>query len=461
MRCAVKNFIEKHQLLKDRSTVVVGVSGGPDSLALLHYLWKEEKDRNLQLIVAHAEHGLRGKTSEEDLLFVEAFCQKSQIPFEGAHLDVAKWMKDSSVSVQMAAREARYRFFQEVMEKYNADFLALAQHGDDQIETMLMRQVRGTYSYGLAGIPVKRDFATGQIIRPFLGITKQQIEQYCQEEGLYPRFDESNESDKYTRNRFRKYVLPFLKKENQQVHQHFQKLSEWLAEDEDYLMNVTKQKLDKLVIAKSEKEITVSAAKLRAFEKPLQRRAIHLILVYLYGNFPPISQIHIEQIFSLCHESTQNKRITLPKGLVAIRQYGNILFTFSAAEDPLYFEYELSIPGMIDLEIGQISGEFTDTLPEKLNLNTFVCDANELSLPLTVRSKKEGDFIRPIGLNGRKKVNRLFIDRKIDSLLRAKWPVVVDQEGEILWVPGLARSNKALVTKMSQTFLVLIFKRKD
>lgn len=460
MKRAVKQFIDRHQLLHSGATVVVGVSGGPDSLALLHYLWKEERSRKLQLIVAHAEHGLRGESSIADCKFVESFCNERKIPFVAKHLDVKKVMLEKNVSTQMAAREARYQFFREVMEKYEAHYLALAQHGDDQIETMLMRQVRGTYSYGLAGIPVRRRFATGEIIRPFLGITKRDIEQYCKEEQLQPRFDESNDHDDYVRNRFRKYVLPFLKEENPLVHHHFQKLSEYLTEDEHFLMELVQQHLENIIIAKTDREITISIQEMNKLAKPLQRRAFHLILVYLYGNISlNITQLHIEQLQALSLSTSPSKIIYLPDGAIARRNYEKLIFTFQTEQENDY-EYCLHIPGMIDLDFGTIKGEYVSTVRKTTDLHTFICDADQISLPLIVRSKRDGDFMYPLGLGGRKKVNRLFIDRKIDRTLRTKWPLIVDQEGDILWIPHVCRAEKGLVTKMSKKLLMLTFERK-
>lgn len=460
MKHDVKQFIQKHQLLRNGSTVVVGVSGGPDSLALLHYLWKEEASRNLQLIVAHAEHGLRGSSSQADYEFVQSFCKERSIRFVGEHLHVNQLLGEKKLSTQMAAREARYEFFKRVMEEYRADYLALAQHGDDQIETMLMRQVRGTYSYGLAGIPVRRKFATGEIIRPFLGITKRNIEQYCKEEQLHPRFDESNDSEKYVRNRFRKHVLPFLKEENPLVHYHFQKLSEYLTEDENFLMRLAEQSLSEAMIAKKEGEIVVSNRIISELPKPLQRRTFHLILVYLYGNYSlKITHIHIEQLMALSSNTSSGKIIDLPDGAIAKREYEHIVFTFHKEVDDDY-KFSLTIPGMIELEVGKLSGKYIHTIPDKIDVHTFICDADEVSLPLIVRTKKDGDFMYPKGLNGRKKINRIFIDRKIPRSLRNKWPVIVDQDGDILWLPGICRAEKGTVTKMSKKLFMLTFERK-
>lgn len=362
----------------------------------------------------------------------------------------------------MAAREARYKFFREVMEKFSADYLALAQHGDDQIETMLMRQVRGAFSYGLIGIPVRRKFATGEIIRPFLGITRADIEQYCQEENLEPRHDASNDSDAYVRNRFRKYVLPFLKKENPLVHLHFQKLSEYLTEDEQFFMELAEKELQKAVIAKEEKEMVVSAPKLAGLAKPLQRRIFQLILLYLYGGniSQNLTHIHFEQLLEMNKISSANQTLHLPRGCVVKRDYDKLIFTFSD-EERADFSMTLAIPGEVDAGIGIIRAEFVQEMPKEMNLSMFVGDMDKISFPLTVRSRKAGDVIYPLGLGGKKKVSRIFIDHKIERSLRGKWPVVVDGDGNIIWIPELSRAEKGIVTKMSKKLFMLTFQRKD
>lgn len=201
MKQTVRQFIKRHNLIFPGAKVVVGVSGGPDSLALLHFLWKYKEYYNISLIVAHAEHGLRGSDSEEDYDFVESFCKKIGISFIGRSLDVKSYQDKNGVSLQVAARDCRYAFFKEVLLETGSHILALGHHGDDQIETMLMRQVRGAYGSSLAGIPVKRPFYHATIIRPFLPVCKDEIIKYCKDEALEPRNDYSNFTEKYTRNR--------------------------------------------------------------------------------------------------------------------------------------------------------------------------------------------------------------------------------------------------------------------
>lgn len=464
MKQKVLDFIRRHQLLQEGTTVVVGVSGGPDSLALLHFLWRKKEEFNIHIVAAHVDHQLRGRESEEDLLFVQRYCLERQISFEGKKLDVKSYQLLHKVSLQMAARECRYTFFEEVMNRHKGHYLALAHHGDDQVETMLMKQVRGTYSYGLSGIPLKRPFANGMIIRPFLGITKDEIVQYCIEECLEPRIDPSNTSDTYVRNRFRQHVLPFLKEENTKVHLHFQQLSEWNGEDERFLEELTRERMEKVIRKKEKEETSIYVSEFCQLALPLQRRGIHLILNYLYGkNSPIFSAIHIEKVRQLLASDQPSLQIQLPKNLVVRRSYGICTFSFNdVSKSMTEIDQILSVPGMIETKLGKISGEIVFHYPkEKENKFSYICHADGLHHSFLIRTMKAGDRINLKGLDGTKKISRLFIDKKIDQSKRNIWPIVVDDSGEIVWVPLLAYSKKGLVTEMSQKYLVLTFEPND
>lgn len=194
----VKAFIKKHQLIEKHKKILVGVSGGPDSMALLHYLKERKEIDELNIIAIGIDHQLRKEASEADMLYVEEQCKRWHIPFISKEVDVQAYKQKYKVGTQVAARTLRYEVFAKAMLEYDADYLALAHHGDDQIETMLMGLMRMTTIQGLKGIPYKRDFATGIIIRPFLPLTKSDIETYCYDHQIEPRIDESNFEADYT-----------------------------------------------------------------------------------------------------------------------------------------------------------------------------------------------------------------------------------------------------------------------
>lgn len=455
----VHQFIEKHQLLERHTTVVVGVSGGSDSLALLHFLWSERERYDIQIVVAHVDHMLRGKQSEEDMHFVKHFCDQRSIICEAKQLNVQLYMEQTGKGVQEAARDCRYTFFEQVMHKYKAHCVALAHHGDDQIETVLMRLVRGSTSKGYAGIPIKRPFGNGYIIRPFLCIDRQQIEQYCQNNGLRARHDPSNDKDDYTRNRFRRYVLPFLKSENSRAHEHVQQFSETMSEDEAFLEQLTKEKL-KDVVDQQKGHVRVHIPSFMRMPKPLQRRGIQLILNYLYGNVPSsLSSIHINQALLFLKRQHPSGMLHFPNGLKVIRQYEVCIFTFQQEQTS---EYELlfRVPETLVLPNGcQLTSQFVDRYPVIEDDEHVVIDVDQLALPLRVRTRKRGDRMKVKGMEHPKKVARIFIDEKIPANEREQWPIVEDANGNIIWIPGVKKSVYTATNITKNRYIVLHYKK--
>lgn len=438
----VYSFIKKHNLLAKDDTVIVGVSGGPDSLALLHYLYKHQEQYQIRLICAHVDHMFRGEESYQDLLYVQSVCESWGILFEGKRMDVTQYQTAEQLSPQKAARDCRYAFFDEIMKKHQATKLALAHHGDDQVETILMSLTRGSTMKGRSGIPFKRSFSSGEIVRPFLSVEKNEIEAYCLENNLEPKRDPTNEKLDYTRNRFRRKVLPFLKKENQEVAKQFQRFSEELTEDEAYLEVLSEQYLNKVVNKKNEGLYKVTIKKYLQIPQPLQRRGIHLILKYLYKDLPSsLSAVHIEQILHLFKSHHPSGTLCLPKKLYVFRSYDEGIFQFGNEETKSY-EYQvnlgeaISLPngGTLTLEEVRQATELSQESEHQFYL------AKDTVFPLVVRTRKNGDRVKPFGLDGHKKIKDLFIDEKIPLSKRNTWPIVTDGLGNILWIPGLKKS---------------------
>jgi tRNA(Ile)-lysidine synthase len=457
----VEQFIKKHRLLSSAKTVIVGVSGGPDSLALLHFLWKRASYYNISVIAASYNHMLRGEESENELKTVEKFCLERDILFEGSSGDVAQYQKEHRQSVQTAARECRYRFFEEVMQKYHAEALALAHHGDDQVETMLMRMTRGSEGYSLAGIPIKRSFADGEIIRPFLGITRAQIEHYCKVENLDPVFDPSNDSEKYVRNRFRKKVLPFLKNENPYVHERFQYLSETISEDETYLIEQAKSEIEKVLIMHTEGKIELSVSSFNKMPIPLQKRGITLILNYLYKKIPSsLSSVHKENFRSLLESEQPSGVLHFPSGLFVSRTYDRCRLSFEPVkrQEESDYDFSLDLPGYAELPIGRLTAEITEKKPVSLRgKDVLVFSKNDVSLPLRVRSRKPGDRMAIAGV-GTRKLKDIFIDAKVAQEEREVWPVVVDSNDTIIWLPGLKTAMSKHINN-SEQWVILRFQK--
>lgn len=348
------------------------------------------------------------------------------------------------------------------MNDYQCSFLALAHHGDDQIETILMRLTRGSTGKARAGIPFLRPLESGFIFRPFLNATKDDINQYCEEKDLIPRMDPSNFESIYTRNRFRKNCLPFLKAENRQVHEHFQRFSEELQSDEDFLQELTVQEMNKVVTARDNDHITIDRKRFLEMPLPLQRRGIQLILNYLYKKRPvSLSAIHIDQVLALINQTHPSGKLDFPNGLKVIRSYLSCHFQFALFQNqPYWFEIEKQgtylLPGF-----GKLTMEYVEGAVDSHSDRAALFQADKIRLPLTVRTRKAGDRMSLKGTAGTKKLKDIFIDRKVPIQERDSWPVICDHEGQILWLPGLKKSAFEGMGNAAGRFIQLTYSRND
>jgi tRNA(Ile)-lysidine synthase len=456
----VEALLERHHLSLLGKKVIVGVSGGPDSLALLHYLWRKRDNWNLNLIAVHVDHMFRGEQSYLEAMFVKEFCQNLHIPYEWTQINVTDYMKKTGKSAQIAGRECRYQYYQAMMEKYEANFLLLGHHGDDQIETILMRMTRGSSGKARAGIAISRPFSIGRILRPLLAVNKEEIEEYCLTFGLNPRRDPSNQKPYYSRNRFRLEVIPFLKNENPAVHEHFQRMSEELYQDEAYLEELTVKEMNKVLKSRNADEITLHIEKFLAMPLPLQRRGIQLILNYLYKVRPSsLSALHIDSIMMLIQSPHPSGRLDFPEGLQINRSYQLCEFYFKQREVER-FQFELEYPGSIQLPNGStITLEYSDTAKDIDGLDRCLLNPSKLVFPIIIRTRINGDRIHPKGMTGTKKIKDIFIDSKIPLNDRSSWPIVTDGTGSIIWIPQLKVSNHESRHEALDSYLLLTYKK--
>ncbi len=435
----LKEFIKQNNIIRN-SVIVIGVSGGPDSMALAHSFLSIRKEYEFSIIIAHVDHMFRGQESLDDLEYVKNWCLQNNVQYEGKSINVNQYIEETGLSSQLAARECRYRFFDEVMNKYEANYLALGHHGEDQVETILMRLVRGSSQVGYAGIREKRSFSTGEIIRPFLDLRKQALTTYCHEQTIIPRKDPSNDKDVYTRNRFRHHILPFIFEENPTAHKRFQQFSRQQLEDDLYLMELTEDAMNTVIKNKEKQAVTIDVKQFLNVPISLQRRCIQLILDYVYLSIPKgLTQGHLNSILTLLRNEKSTWEQHLPGGLFVTRSYNECLFTF---EQMNVKDYTISInePGEYELPNGfSIKVELNNQCFEQKN-DTFICSIKDVSFPLIVRNRKNGDRMSLKGMNGSKKLKDIFIDEKMKQSLRDEWPIITDSQNNILWVPFVKKS---------------------
>ncbi len=458
MQHTVMNFIEKHQLLTKNSTVLLAVSGGPDSMALLHFYQSIQEKWNLKLVVVSVDHQLRGSESREDIEYVKEFCKKWHVEFVATSVDVRAYKQEKRIGTQVAARKVRYQFFAEQMKVHQADYLAFGHHADDQIETMLMGFVRSTTPTALSGMPVKRRFVTGHIVRPFLCVKKADLIEYCNDQQIDTRVDPSNEDTTYTRNYFRKHVIPTIKEKNHNIHTTIQRLSETLQNDEEFIRDQARKMIDKVIqLDKEHRQASFQINLFKSYPLSLQRRCYHLILDYLYHTLPGnLSYVHEDAFFSLLEDDQGNCTIDFPHHLQIERSYDWIIISFSDSKPQnSAFQKVLHIPSDIDLPNGsKLTATYTNHAPKIAN-HLWGGAVKDIVFPLYIRTRKPGDRISWSGLNGSKKVKDVFIDEKVPRKDRDRWPLIVDAKGEVLWIIGLKKGRYTYQTKLESLYVQL------
>ena len=420
----VKKYLS--DILNKDDVVVLGCSGGPDSMALLDLLIEFRKKLNISIVCAHVNHKLRAE-SDDEMVWLEQFCLKHKIIFE--KMIINNYGDDN---FHNEARNIRYNFFEELVYKYNAKYLMTAHHGDDLVETILMRIVRGSTLGGYASfskLVKKKDYS---IVRPLVYVTKDEILSYDKKNNIEYAVDKSNFSDKYTRNRYRKMVLPFLKEEEPNVHLKFLKYSEMLFECERFLDGESSKSYKKLY-----NENYIDIDKFKMLDFIIQNKIINNLLEEYYeDDLILISDVHTDLIKSLIYSNRSNSVIYLPNAVKVVKSYNKLYFE---RETDQIDSYEIELLDYANLP----NGKNIKAIEDADSNSNFYCRLNssDVVLPLHVRTRRDGDRMKVKGLNGSKKVKDIFIDEKVPISQRDLWPVVVDSEDKIVWLPGLKKSK--------------------
>lgn len=409
--------------LKENEMLITATSGGPDSMALLSLLIKLSQTKKITIICAHVNHNLR-KESQEEAIMVEKYANENNLIFEKMEINHYKG------NTENYARTQRYNFFEKLIKKYNATYLLTAHHGDDLTETILMRMVRGSSLKGYSGFQEITDKETYKIYRPLITKTKDELLNYVKTNNIPYAVDKTNFSEEYTRNRYRLNILPILKKENKSVHLKFLKFSETLKLYDDHINKEANEKLNKVYQNNN--------LNLKLFENEdelIKRKILYQILNNLYyKNISLITDNHVELILNIIESSRPNLKINLPSKVLVIKNYQNLYFTQNTEVKPYSFTFEdkVILPNNQIL----IKEETEDTSNYTIRLNS-----KELSLPLIVRTRQNGDKMEIKNLNGHKKIKDIFINEKISETARNSWPILTDQNNQIIWLPGLKKSK--------------------
>ena len=324
----VLKTIQKYNMLKNGDKVVIGVSGGPDSMTLLNILNNLKEKLNINLYVAHINHMIR-KEADEETEYVKDFCAKINVEFFAKKVKVEEEAKKQKIGTEEAGRNIRYEFFEEVAKKIGANKIATAHNSNDNAETVLMNIIRGTSVSGLKGIDKVRD---GKFIRPIIECSRDEIEEYCKEQNLNPKYDKTNDENIYTRNKIRNMLIPFLKKEfNPNIVDGINRLSQIATEEEQFINKTVEKEYERLKISANNREENQVILDLKEFNKldyVIKAKLILYTISKVYGSTNGIEKIHIDDIIKLCSNNIGNKYLTPKAGIKVYVRKGKIYISF-------------------------------------------------------------------------------------------------------------------------------------
>jgi tRNA(Ile)-lysidine synthase len=464
----VLETIKRFSLIQKGDSIVVGVSGGPDSVCLLHVLYSLADELNMgKLYAVHINHMLRGEESDCDAKYVTDLCSKLGIELFIKECNIKQISKEEGISLEEAGREARYEQFNLVCKKTGAEKIAVAHNKNDQAETILLNIVRGTGLEGLRGM----DYVNGRIVRPLLGTDRKAIVEYCAYKELNPRIDSSNLENIYTRNKVRLDLIPYIDRLFQtDITDKLVKTSIILKEDNDYIEENVINIYNHCVINGNKHEVQLDLLKVCGLHRAVQKRIIRIAVRKVKGNLKGIENVHIEDTLSIMINGRTGTEIHLPSNLRIKRSYNTLKITVLSGEKENIeiCEKDVKIPGETIIHgfstsiISSFEMDMQGRKSHKPEQNSFiqVFDHDKIKGGIKIRSRKDGDLFKPYKSTGTKKLKEYFIDNKVPKEERDKIPVLA-KDNEIVWVIGHKISDKFKVTENTKSIIKLEYKKSE
>ena len=498
----VTEMIEKDGLLERGEPVVVGVSGGPDSLCLLHVLKRLAPDYEVTLHVAHLEHGIRGEESEADAHFVSDLARRWGLPITVEHADVPRLAEEEGLAIEEAARRARYSFLTRVAVQIGASRIAVGHNADDQVETVLMHFLRGSGLAGLRGmlplsplgelrlgealrdssLAAERGVAPGCVlIRPLLQVPRSAVEAYCRSRGLEPRFDRSNLDTTYYRNRLRHELLPTLEGYNPNIREVLRRTAQVMAADYKLLRRELDEAWGQILCKESEEAILFGLEGWRALPLSLRRSTLREAIRRLRHSLRNINWVHVENARRVAERGETGAQATLPCHLMLTVGYGQLLVAGEGYVPPVDWPtveapLPIAVPGSTHLPgtDWQIMAQFIDrdnfpgaalNSAERpgdrwqafLDADVAVNNDRKGGGELILRPRRPEDRFQPLGMRGHsQRLQTFMINAKVPAVHRDRVPLLVAGE-RILWVCGWREDERAKVTESTRRILWLRF----
>jgi tRNA(Ile)-lysidine synthase len=451
--------IDYYNLIKPKDRIIVAVSGGPDSVALLFTLLELKKELNLSLFVAHINHKLRGKESDKDQEFVRKLTSDLKLRFYTRSFQVKKEAKKLKLSVEECAREIRYDYLNKLAGKLKAQKIALGHNFNDQAETVLLRLIRGSGSLGLSGIsPVK-----GRIIRPLIEIKREEIETFLKQKKIPFRIDSSNLRTDYLRNKVRLKLLPILRKEyNPKIEEVLNRTAFILMSEERYISQKAEKAYPKVILREQNNKVILDSRSFSDYDDSVKRFIIRNCVKKLKGDLMELNFDKVESLLNLMQQGKSGKRVDLLADI-----YGDItkdhisIYKRKTKE----FNYTLSLPAKRELKELKVSidSEILSS-PSKRNIKnkdnwTVFLDMNRLKPPLRLRNRKNGDRFRPLGMRGTKSVADFLVDLKVPRCDRDE-VMLLTSRNKIVWLVGYRISEDFKVTTKTEKVLKIKIEKK-
>lgn len=459
----VDETIARHGLIARGDSVLVAVSGGPDSSALLHLLAARAPAWKLRLGLAHLDHGLR-EESARDADFVRQLAADLGLVLHTERVDVRDLQWRWRLSLEEAGRKARYRFFQETADRHGYGRVALAHHADDNAETLLLNLLRGSGRLGLGGIAPMRE---GRYIRPLIRATRADIEDYLRRRGLPALRDPTNADSSFLRNRIRHQLIPLLERDFQpETRVVLRRTAEILREEEDWIESLLQTLLKRVVVAYQTGRLTLGADALRELPLAAQRRVVRAALRLIQKDLQRIGFAHIEQILDLARRRTVAGPLHLPANIRVRRQGDHVLMIRDNAvlahepqgETVGDYAYDVVGCGVLTIRetgdsvvLSEIERDAATDWSAASPLTAFL-DGETVEFPVTVRNFRPGDRFAPLGAGGTQKLKKFFIDHKVPRDQRRRCPLLVSR-GRILWVAGHRIDHRARLSPLTRRVL--------
>jgi tRNA(Ile)-lysidine synthase len=447
--------IEKYKLFDKKDRVVVALSGGPDSTALLVALAQIAKLLDFSIIVAHYNHGLRGTSSDEDEKYSQELAEKFGLIFISGKMD--QKLRQKGQSPEDFYRQQRYQFLNKVAEDYNAQKIALGHNVQDQAETVLLNLLRGSGLEGLKGILPMRD---GKFIRPLIEVSRSEIIDFLSEAGISYCQDSSNESNIYLRNKIRFELIPYLQdKFNPKIEENLAQMAEILRQDDDYIRNSVQEAMESTYIQNQPNGgISLNIEYVMGLAPAIRSRLFKKILESLSPEKNGFSFINIKALEGLTQVTGSGKRISLPFGIEAKREYDNLILTRdNTGLKQVDYEYPVNIPGIIHVKEINRTISIEKIFRDKMDLqskNKVYLDLDKIQQPVILRNRRDGDRFQPLGMKGRQKIKSLFINQKILRDKRNEIMLLVDQSS-VIWIENMHLSDRVKISPQTINILSL------